>query len=168
MSQIPYINSKADPMRAQGRIEATLRKFGVQRVQFDHDIEHFTLTVIFKYRDLPVCFPVNYKKLGETFLEIQPYTSRMRCSREEYTEKMYDSAFRATYSLLDDLVKSMISVVNLGAYKFEEIFLGFFMGADGTRVSDLLVPQLENFSSKYLLPALGHEKRQKAELEVLP
>lgn len=41
--------------------------------------------------------------------------------------------------------------VNVGVYSFEDVFLGFFMGKDGRRVAEILVPQLQNFSSKYLL-----------------
>jgi len=168
MSKIPYMNSSADPHKAQVRIEASLRKFGVSRVRFDHDIDNCELRIEFIFRKLPVCFPVNYKDLGKKFLELEPYTHRKRCSRSEWEQKIYDTAFRATYSMLDDLIKSMISVVDLGAYKFEEIFLGFFMGNDGTRVSDLLVPQLEHFSSQYLLPGSAEAPKQQAELEVLP
>ena len=148
---LPYQNSSTDPSKAQGRIQATLRKFGVNRIIFDDDIENCTINIMFQYNNLPVSLPVNYRVLGEKFLAEQPYTSRRRGSRADYEFAMYEKAFKASYAMLEDLVKSMISIVNVGVYSFEEVFLGFFMGKDGRRVSEVLVPQLQNFSSKFLL-----------------
>lgn len=142
---LPYENSNADPMKAQGRIQAILRKFGIQRILFDDDIENSTITIMFKFQDMPVKIPVNYKELAKKFMEVEPYNSRRRCSRQDYEFKIAEKAYKASYSMLEDLIKSMISIVNLGAFSFEEIFLGFFMGKDGKRVSEVLVPQLNNF-----------------------
>jgi hypothetical protein len=142
---LPYENSNADPMKAQGRIQQILRKFGIQRIVFDDDIENNTITIIFKFQDIPVKIPVNYKELAQKFMDVEPWNSRRRCSSEEYEFKIAEKAYKASYSMLEDLIKSMISIVNLGAFSFEEIFLGFFMGKDGKRVSEVLVPQLNGF-----------------------
>jgi len=148
---LPYQNSSTDPSKAQGRIQATLRKFRVGRIIFDDDIDNHTIKIMFSYNNLPVVLPVDYKELGDKFLEQEPYTSRRRGSKADYEFAMYEKAFKASYAMLEDLVKAMISIVNVGVYSFEDVFLGFFMGKDGRRVAEILVPQLQNFSSKYLL-----------------
>lgn len=142
---LPYSNSSADPMKAQGRIQVILRKFGIQRILFDDDVENHTITIFFKCKDLPVKIPVNYKDLAAKFLEQEPYNSYRRCKEADYVFKLNEKAYKASYSMLEDLIKSMISIVNLGAFSFEEIFLGFFVGKDGRTVSEVMVPQLGGF-----------------------
>lgn len=140
---LPYRNSSADPMKAQGRIQATLRKFGVGRIIFDDDVENKKITISFKYKDMPVSLPLDYGDLAKKFSEQDPYTSRKRGTRPDYEFKLSEQAYKAAYSMLDDLIKSMISIVNLGAYEFEEIFLGFFVNNNGVRVADIIVPRLK-------------------------
>jgi len=136
-----------------------IQQKGIQETFFGDDIENSTITIIFKFKDIPVKIPVNYKELAEKFMDVEPWNTRRRCSLEDYKFKVAEKAYKASYSMLEDLIKSMISIVNLGAFSFEEIFLGFFMGKDGKRVSEILVPQLNGFKGVgFQLTDGGHNR----------
>lgn len=140
--KLPYSDSTADPVRAQQRIRDSLRKFGVTSIGFSEDFENHEVVVQFKYKDYPVCMPVNYGKLAGRYLEEDPYKSSRRCSEEEWEEKKRDVAYRAAFSLLDDYLKSLITIVEIEAFSFEEMFFAYFVNKRGQRVGEMLVKSL--------------------------
>jgi len=139
---MPYSNSKARPEEARGRIRKTLKKFGVDRISFDEDFRNHAIYVCFKYRNYPVSIPVNYGALALNFLKQEPYNSRRRCSREEYEEKKREIAYRAAFSILEDFIKSMVTMVEIGIFSFEEIFVAYFVDQNGRRLGELFKKRL--------------------------
>ncbi len=146
MKDLPYANSTADPTRAQKRIRETLQKFGVQRIGFDDDFENLELMIRFIYKDFPVSLPVNYGELAELYLEAKPHTYRMRLTETEYITKKRETAYRAAYSMLEDYLKSMVTLIELGAFSFEEIFLSYFTDNRGMRLGQHMAPRLKEFA----------------------
>ncbi|MCK4739056.1 MAG: hypothetical protein KAT46_03830 [Deltaproteobacteria bacterium] len=145
MSKLPYSNSKADPTRAQGRIRKILLKFGVSSIGFNEDIENTEVVVNFKYRDYPVVVPVNYGKLADLYIEESPWTYRMRKTRSEYETRMHDTAYRASFSLLEDFIKASITTVEMGMFSFEEVFVSHFVTPDGVRLGEVFKHRLPDF-----------------------
>lgn len=143
----PYSTSKADPIRAQGRIRQMLMKFGVDRIIFDEDFGAATFTIKFKYRDYPVSMPIDYGKLAKMYLEEDTWTSRKRVSRVVWEEEKKRVAYNASFSLLEDFLKSLITIVELGVFSFEEIFISYFTDNRGNRFGDVLTKRLPDFMS---------------------
>lgn len=150
---LPYANSKASPQQAQARIQATLRKFGVSRISFEEDFEQCTLTVRLQYKDYPVSIPVDYGRLAEIYLEEDPYTSRKRMTRQAWEDGKREVAYRAAFSLLEDYLKSMVTIVEMGVFSFEEIFVSYFVGPGGKRLGEIFKQRLPALISGQL--ALG-------------
>lgn len=146
MKELPYSNSTADPTRAQKRIRETLQKFGVQRIGFDDDFENLELMIRFIYKDFPVSLPVNYGELADLYLDAKPHTYRMRLTEAEYVAKKRETAYRAAYSMLEDYLKSMVTLIELGAFSFEEIFLSYFTDNKGVRFGETLVPKIREIA----------------------
>lgn len=142
MPNLPYSTSKATPAKAQQRIRDTLMKFGVDMISFGEDFSKFEVVVSFKYQDYPVCIPVNYHDLAQLYIDEDPYNYRKRGTREDWEAKKREVAYRATYSLLDDFLKSLITIVELGAFSFEEIFVSYFVNKDGQRLGEMLKANL--------------------------
>lgn len=142
MGKKPYANSTADPMMAQKRIRKMLQKFGVSRVAFDEDFENTVLAVMFKYSDYPIRLPVNYGDLAEVYLDEAPYSYRMKCTKDEYIEKKRDIAYRATYSLIENFLKSLIMIVEMEIFSFEEIFISYITDNQGRRLGEIFVKNL--------------------------
>jgi len=143
--QLPYANSTADPAKAQKRIRTALLKFGVGRISFDEDFESQVLTINFRYEKYPVSLPVDYGKLAELYMEDAPYSSRSRKTKEAWVAGKLDTAYRASFSLLDDFIKALITMVVTGLCSFEEAFVSRFVSPDGERLGDLLAPKLSQF-----------------------
>lgn len=151
---LPYSHSKANPAQAQERIRKTLMKFGVQRIGFDEDFEARRIIVRFKYNNAPISMPVDYGKLGEVYIKNDPYTYRKRGTRADWEAHKHEVAHRASYSLLEDYIKAMVTIVTMGISTFEEVFLSHFTGPGGVRLGDVMARRLPLFTETGQL-ALG-------------
>ena len=141
-SKLPYSTSKSDPAKAQKRIREMLLKFGVDRIIFDDNFKQFELAVMFVYKDYPVRLPVNYGKLAEMYLKEDPYTSRKHCARDEWDADKRDIAYRASFSLLEDFLKGLVTMVEMDIFSFEEIFISYFTDNQGQRLGEVLLKNL--------------------------
>ena len=153
--KLPYMDSKCDPVHAQQRIRQTLLKFGVDRISFDEDFKAFTIYMKFRYKDYPVCVPVNYGEVAKRFMAAGPswHTSRSRSTKADWEQKHRDKAYRASFSIIEDFIKSMITMVELGVSTFEEIFMCYFMGPNEKRLGEYLVKVLPDYiGSQLALP----------------
>lgn len=139
---LPYENSKADPAKAQQRIRSTLTKFGVSSIGFSEDFENREIFVNFKYKEYPVCMPIDYAKLAEIYLEDDPWSWRRNGTENEWIEKKRQIAYRASFSLLDDYLKGLITIVELGVFSFEEAFFAYFVNNQGQRIGEMLTKKL--------------------------
>ena len=145
--KLPYENSTADPTKAQGRIRETLMKFGVDRIGFEEDLKHFEIIVRFAHRGCNVSLPVNYGRLADIYIEADPWTTRKRQDEEEWNAKKREIAYKASYSILEDYLKGMLAMVELGALPFEEVFLSHFIDKQGRRLGQVITPMLPDFAS---------------------
>ncbi len=139
------MDSKCDPVHAQQRIRKTLIKFGVDRIMFDEDFKAFTVYMKFRYKEYPVCIPVNYDYVARKFMKAAPYSYRGRSSKERWEQKHRDKAYRASFSIIEDFIKGMITLVELGVFTFEEIFISYFIGPNEKRLGEYLVKKLPEF-----------------------
>ena len=143
--KLPYMDSKCDPVHAQQRIRQTLIKFGVDRIAFDEDLKAFTIYMKFRYKDYPVCIPVNYDQVAKKFMQASPRTRTSRTAKDKWESRHRDKAYRASFSIIEDFIKSMITMVELGVFTFEEIFISYFMGPNEKRLGEYLVKRLPQF-----------------------
>ena len=140
---LPYSTSTANPEKAMKRIRDTLRKFGVSSISFIEHYEQKTVEVAFKYKQYPVAIPLDYGKLAERFMERDPYNrSRKRIKKDEWENRWKETAYNASFSILEDILKSLTTVVELGVFSFEEIFFCSFVGPDGKRLGERLTAEL--------------------------
>lgn len=148
MSKLPYSDSKCNPVEAQQRIRKTLLKFGVDRIIFDEDFKNFTIFVKFQYKGYPVSIPLNYDQVSKRYQKDDPYNpSRRRITRAEWEDRHRETAYKASFSILNDFIKSMVTIVELGVFSFEEIFFSCFQGANGQRMGEVIKKELPNIVS---------------------
>jgi hypothetical protein len=159
MNKLPYSHSTADPSRAQRRIREMLLKFGVDRVAFDENFKEATLSVMFKYKDFPVCLPINYGELAEIYLKEDPWTDRKFKTEDEWRTDKKQIAYKAAFSILEDFLKSLIMVVEMEIFSFEEIFLSYFTNFQGQRLGEVMVKKLPEFIGGRLALEDGTEQR---------
>lgn len=157
MSRLPYSNSKADPIRAQGRIRQMLQKFGVDRVGFDEDFTSFEVSVKFLYKNYPVKLPVNYSALSERLLKEDPWTRRKNKNRTDWEQDKRETAYRAGFSILEDFLKASLTLIDSGLFTFEEVFIGHFVSSRGQRLGEMMAPRLQDFVSGRLALSEGKD-----------
>ncbi|MCK5604632.1 hypothetical protein KAR91_22275 [Candidatus Pacearchaeota archaeon] len=154
---LPYSDSKANPEAAKGRITSALRKFGVDRISFEEDYKEKVIRVAFQHKDLPVSIPLDYGALGKLYLEERPYASNCRGSKADYEAKKGEVAYRASFSILEDLIKGLVVVAECGMVSFEEAFLAFFLTPGGQTVGEMLTPRIKEITSGNIALPAGHE-----------
>ena len=153
-----YSGSTADPVRAQSRIRETLRKFGVDLIGFDDDFKEGEVVIRFEYNNLKVAVPVNYGKLALIYIEDDPWTSRKFKSEKEWIDDKRQIAYKASFSVLEDFLKSMITMVETKTFTFEDVFLSYFTDTMGVRLGERLAPRLADFANGQLALGAGRQR----------
>jgi hypothetical protein len=142
MKDLPYSTSQTDPFKAQSRIRNTLKKFGVNSISVSEDYEKHTIDISFQYKQYPVSIPIEYGKLAQMYIDADPYTSRKRMTREGWEESKREIAYSAAFSILEDYLKAVTIIIELGVRQFEDIFFTSFVNQNGVRIGDLLIDKL--------------------------
>lgn len=140
---LPYYRSKTQPHLAKERIYKCLEKFGVDQVNLFESFKDYEVRVSFIYKDIPVSIPVNYRKLGELY-------------GNKHWDNLYESeqkqAKNAAYAAIEDYLKAMLTMHELGIMDITEIFMPNLVGKDGVRLAEHIQNHLPEFlDGKYLL-----------------
>src|SRR3972149_447719 len=147
MSKLPYANSKANPIQAQARIRQMRLKCGVDLLRFSEDMQKHEIKVEFVYKGYPVSLPINIDRLAARYLKDDPWDYRKRSNRQEWEANKRYVASSAAFSLLEDFLKGLIMVVELGIFSFEEIFVAYFMDNKGRRLGEIFTKRLPDLVS---------------------
>ena len=132
--KLPYFNSKTQPHLAINRIKKILEKFKVSQVNFGEDFDEKEIRITFIHKKIPVCLPVNYGFLAKKYRDCDTY-----CKGEETYLKM---ALNASYAVIEDYLKAMLTMHELGIMTLEEIFLPNLLTNDGVRLAERLQSQM--------------------------
>jgi len=139
---LPYYRSKTRPHLAKERIHKCLEKFGVDQVNLYESFKDNEIRVSFIYKDIPVSIPVNYRKLGELYAG----------QKWDYIyEKDQKSAKNSAYAAIEDYLKAMLTMHELGIMDITEIFMPNLVGKDGVRLAEHIQNHLPEFLEGKLL-----------------
>ncbi len=145
---LPYANSKANPILAQGRIEKILIKFGVSQINFGRDLVLSEIRVSFIFNQTPVSIPINYLELAKSFLADKTGLSKKawNVKHSKIQDKYLKIAINASFSALEDYLKAMLTMHQMEIMTPEEIFFPN-INIQGQRMIEHLrenVPQIMN------------------------
>lgn len=145
---LPYANSKTNPVLSQGRIEKILMKFGVSQTNFGRDLVRCDIRVSFIFNEIPVTIPINYLDLAKSFWSEKTGWEKNSWPREvDYENKHHEfikTAINASFAAIEDYLKAMLTMHQMGIMSPEEIFLSN-IDVQGIRMIDHLkarAPQL--------------------------
>ena len=141
--KLPYFNSKTQPHLATVRIKKLLEKFKVSQVNFGEDFERNEIRVTFTLKEVPVCLPVNYGSLADKYRSCDPY------SKDEAA--YLKMATNASYAVIEDYLKAMLTMHELGIMSLEEIFLPNLLTDGGLRLGERIRAKLPDVLSGKLL-----------------
>ena len=125
----PYFNSKTQPHLAINRIKKVLEKFGSSQMNFGQDLENKIVTINFINKKIPVSLPVEYGKLAALYKG----ADGARCRSQEAYLKMAENA---VYAVIEDYLKAMLTMHELGIMTLEEIFLPNLLTSSGLRLAE--------------------------------
>ncbi len=128
--KLPYFNSKTQPHLATLRIKKLLEKFKVSQVNFGEDFEHEEIRITFTHKKVPVSLPVNYGELAKKYQGCDPCNKGM--------DAYLKMAVNASYAVIEDYLKAMLTMHELGIMTMEEIFLPNLLTMDGVRLAEHL------------------------------
>lgn len=131
-------------------ISRILQKFGCNKFGSMTDWDAGVLMVQFEWRGVQVSFPANFKGYAAAWLKENPYTNRMRCTKDEHEAKALSIGSIAVYSILRDWIKAQVVAVETGLVSFDEVFLSHILLQSGKRV-------IEHIKAENLLAFKGDE-----------
>lgn len=147
---LPYQNASSGA-NAMNEVQKILQRFGVQNFGHMQDFEKGELIVQFTFRNIPVCVRASAKGYAAAYLKENPYSHRMRKTRQKHEEEALEKGSRAVYSILRDWVKGQVMAIESGILSFEGAFLGQMLLPTGETVLDRainskMLPQLTDQS----------------------
>jgi len=140
---LPYYNSKTQPHLAKARITKLLQKFGVSQVNMSEDFDNNEIRVSFIFQKMQVSIPVNYEKLASAY-----YPNYRWDNVHETHQKQ---CVNAAWASIEDYLKAMLMMHELGIMDLAEIFLPNIVTKSGMRVAEMIHGKLPEFLSIKLL-----------------
>lgn len=129
-SNLPYFKSRTQPHLAINRIKKILKKFGVSQVNFGQDFGVQEIRVTFVRGEIPVCLPVKYGELAAKYKKSD--------DSGKPVEDYLNMAENAAYAVIEDYLKAMLTMHELGVMSLQEIFLPNLVTKDGIRLVEYL------------------------------
>ena len=134
-SPLPYENATSGD-KALAELSTILTRFGCSRFGTMTDNEAGELIVQFSYRQRDVSVKASFRGYAAAWLKSNPYSHRMRCSRQQHEAKAVQQARISVCSVLRDWVKGQVTAVETGILTFEGAFLGQILLGNGRSVLD--------------------------------
>lgn len=144
---LPYYNSKTQPHLAKARITKLLQKFGVSQVNMSEDFDNNEIRVSFVFQKMKVSIPVNCEKLASVYYPNNNW--------DNIHEKYQKSCVNAAWASIEDYLKAMLMMHELGIMDLAEIFLPNIVTSQGMRVAEMIKGNLPEFLETKLLTAGG-------------
>lgn len=132
---LPYENASSGD-RAYAEIQKILDKFGCDNFGMMTKNSDGTTLVTFEHQSRPVCIEASWKGYAAAWLKEHPYTDRRKATRLEWESRAIAQGKIAVPSMIRDWVKAQITMIEIGAFEFEEAFLPHVQLSDGRRVID--------------------------------
>jgi hypothetical protein len=143
-ADIPYSNATSGDA-ARGEITKLLRRMGCDKVGFMDEFNTHSLLLAFEHRGRAVQIRASAKGWATWFLRVKPYTTRMRCTRDEYQARALSQGMIAVSSIIRDWVKGSVTAVECGLMPVDAMFLAHMITKDGQTL-------IEHVQSGNLLP----------------
>ena len=138
------VNTSVPVDRSQGEIRRILSKYGATGFAFGEQTT--TAVVMFVMENRQVKF----------ILAMQKTPDRNATGVEK---KRYDQQSRSKWRCLVLAIKAKLECVESGIATFEEEFLSYVVLANGKRVGDVMIPQIETSYKTGKMPTLlGYDK----------
>ncbi|MDZ7824435.1 MAG: hypothetical protein U5K75_10650 [Ahrensia sp.] len=90
--------------------------------------------ITFTHKSATITIEASWKAYAALWLKQNPYSNRKRIPESEHREKANQIGKMAAPSILRDWVKSQVLMIELGAMKFDEVFMPHIMLPDGRRL----------------------------------
>lgn len=132
---LPYENTTSGE-KALGEIQKLLRGFGCSKFGSMIDDGAGELLIQFEFRGQQVSVKASTKGYAQAWIKAHPFSTRMRCTRQQHEKKAMDIASVAVYSILRDWIKGQITAIETGILSFEGAFLGQILLKNGKTVME--------------------------------
>lgn len=130
---LPYATATSGK-NAVEEMQRILRHFGASSFGVMEDFDKGTLLVQFEWHGRRVSIEASAKGYAAAWLRHNPYSNRMRVTRQEHEKRALRQGQIAVYSILRDWIKGQITAVETGMLSFEGAFLGQIMLPSGETV----------------------------------
>lgn len=147
MADIPYASASSGGA-AREETSRLLQRLGCTAVGFMDDFAEKRVQLVFQHRGRQMCLQASARGWAAMFLKAAPWTSRRRCTREEWEEKALTQGSIAVSSILRDWVKGQVMAIETGVMSFDQAFLPYMLTRSGKPVHELIAED-----PSFLLPA---------------
>jgi hypothetical protein len=128
--------SATSGQRARDEIRKILRRLGCDEIGFMDLYEEQALAIYFLHRGRHYQLKASAKGWAQMYIRANPWNSRRRDTRQEYEQKALHQGYIAINSMLRDMIKGQMGVIEAGVLSFEAVFLPFMLTHSGETVHE--------------------------------
>lgn len=127
----PYKHSTLSLEACQRRIRDLFNYYEVEAFTFGESLKEQIMGIEFQYKGQRVRLNIDIKACANRILFKEPWSNRKRCSENEYRKRVLERAKMQSYRILVNWLEVSFSLVELGIFKFMDIFLPHYVLTDG-------------------------------------
>ena len=132
---LPYENASSGD-RAYVDLQKVLDRFGCDNFGMMTKNNEGVTLITFTHKDRPITIEASWKGYAGAWLKENPWNHRRRMDRSAWESKAIAHGKIAVPSMIRDWVKAQVTMIEIGAMDFEEVFLSHIMLPTGRRVID--------------------------------
>ena len=134
---VPYASATTGE-RAREEIRKVLQRFGCESVGFMDEFAEQRLLLVFQWRGRQVQLRASARGWAELYLRENPWTTRRRCTEQEWNRRALEQGMVAVNSILRDWVRGQIMAIETGMTEFRHVFMPYMVTANGETVAELV------------------------------
>lgn len=139
----PYKHSTLSLEACQRRIRDLFNYYEVDAFTFGENIKDQILGIEFQYQGKRIRLTVNIQACANRILYKEPWTTRKRCSENEYRKRVQERAKMQSYRILVNWLEVSFTLIDLGIFRFVDVFMPYLVLTDGKGREELLGSVIE-------------------------
>jgi len=126
----PYKYASLSEEKCQAEIRALFAYYNVEAFTFGENIKERIVGVEFQYQGQKIRLTVDLNAAANRLLCDEPWSTRRRKAQAEYTKEKLEQAKRQSYRLLLNWLEVSFSLIELGVFKFMDVFMPYYVLID--------------------------------------
>ena len=137
-ASVPYASATSGE-KAMAELRKLLQTFGCDKVGVADDFAKKEVIVVWTYRGRRMQVKGSAQGWANMYLRRNPWNRARHLDEQTYKARWLAQGQIAIYSCLRDFVKAQLSIVEMGLFEFDQVFMPYMLLPNGRTVADTVL-----------------------------